>query len=99
MLRNIILSYAPLVLLALWLLFATVKFLYLRTKGLWQKNPELLWTSMLPYSKQEIKNAYHREVKHYYKFSNRVNKRFYIIIVFLIGLYLLFSIIGDKMQQ
>lgn len=79
MIRSLIVDNGPYILGLIILFFIVSKVYLLFTKGLGKNFTELFYLSLIPISKQGIKNTFQEKVKKYYKVSNKVNYFFYIV--------------------
>ncbi len=77
MIRNLIVENGPYFLGFIVLCFILTKIYLLFSKGLGRNFTELFYLSLIPISKQGIKNTFQEKVKKYYKTSNKVNYIFY----------------------
>jgi len=82
MIRNLIVDNGPYILVLIILCFILSKVYLLFSKGLGKNFTELFYLSLIPISKQGIKNTFQEKVKKYYKTSNKVNYFFYIVFAF-----------------
>jgi hypothetical protein len=89
MLRELIVQYAPLSILAVLVVFALAKFYIISSSGIRHHMFRIFVGSLEVLSRQQIKNTFEEELKHYYKSSNRVNTLFYSTIGLIVMVYLL----------
>lgn len=82
MIRSIIVDNGPYILGLIILCFVISKVYLLYSKGLAKNFTELFYLSLVPISKQGIKNTFQDKVKSYYKVSNKVNYFFYVVFAF-----------------
>jgi hypothetical protein len=87
MIRHLIVSYGHLGLFFIFLLFVVIKALYIARYGLWKHFTEIFFISLIPVSKQGLKNTFQEKTKKYYKKSNVVNYVFYIVFLIAIAGY------------
>lgn len=93
MIRTFIIDYMPIFLGFMVLLFISIKLYLIVSKGLAGKVLDIFFVSLVPLSKQAIKNTFQERVKKYYILSNKINVVFYIIIGAALLLYLLMKAI------
>jgi hypothetical protein len=89
MYRVLILEYAPKLLLVIFAISATIKWLKISSLKHTDNYTELFLRSFLPFSRDEIKNAYHESVKKFYRANNKANNLFYISVLGVGVLYAL----------
>ncbi len=77
MIRSLIVEIGPFALIFIVLAFFLTKIYMVYTKGLGKHFGEVFYVSLIPISKQGIKNTFQDKVKRYYKASNRVNYFYY----------------------
>ncbi len=87
MIRSLIVENGPYILAFVLLSFFITKVYLLYSKGLGKNFTELFYLSLVPISKQGIKNTFQDKVKRYYKVSNKVNYFFYIVFAFAALIY------------
>lgn len=79
MIRSLIVDNGPYILGLIILSFIITKIYLLYSKGLSKHFSEIFYLSLVPISKQGIKNTFQDKVKKYYKVSNKVNYFFYVL--------------------
>lgn len=89
MIRTFIIECMPIFLATVIILYISVKFYLIISKGLGAKLVDLFFVSLAPLSKQAIRNTFQERVKQYYKISNKINIAFYIVFGAAVLLYIL----------
>ena len=89
MIRHLIISYGHFGLFLILLLFVITKALYIARYGLWKHFSEIFFISLIPVSKQGLKNTFQEKTKKYYKKSNVINYVYYIVFLIAIAVYLM----------
>jgi hypothetical protein len=92
-LRELIVQYAPLAILAVLFVFALAKIYIISSSGVKHNLFRIFFGSLEVLSDHVIKNTFEEELQHYYKSSNRVNALFYCTIGLIIAVYVLMIII------
>jgi hypothetical protein len=87
MIRHLIVSYGHFGLLFLLILYVLTKSLYISKYGLWKHFSEIFFMSLIPVSKQGLKNTFQEKTKKYYKKSNVINYVYYIAFLVAIAIY------------
>lgn len=93
MIRTFIVDHMPLVLASVVVLFIVIKLYLIISKGLTGKVIDIFLVSLVPLSKQAIKNTFQEKVKRYYILSNKINTVFYVVLSAALLLYLLMKAI------
>ena len=81
MIKHIIAEYGHFGLLFIILIYTGVKAIYIHRGGLGKHFSELFIKSLVPISKQGIKNTFQEKIKKYYKKSNVINYCFYVVLI------------------
>lgn len=89
MIRHLVVHYAPLVAICIVSIYALVKLVVIRSFRLREDPLNLFINSFRIYSKQEIKNTFHSDLRRYLRYSNSINKFFYIMLVCIGMVYIL----------
>lgn len=92
MIRDLILEIAPILIIAVILIFSFMK-ISIISVSLNKNYFELFFTSFLFFNKVTIKNTFHERLKRFYKRSNQLNKIFYSILAVIIAIYLMMKAI------
>lgn len=93
MYRNLILTYAPILLIVVFSIFVLLKFMAIISSGLNRNYVQLFFVSLFPFSRQVVRNTFHEKLKVFYKKSNTLNSIFYLIIVCILAVYLLMKLV------
>jgi hypothetical protein len=93
MLREFVVHYTPLLILAVSIVFALAKIYILSSSGVRRNLFRVFLGSLEVLSEDVIKNTFEQELQHYFKSSNRVNALFYSTIGLIIVIYLLMVVI------
>lgn len=88
MIRTYIVEYTPIIVLVIIALFALTKLLIINMMGLREDPFRLYLNSHQVYSKQIIKNTFHKGIQRYYKLSNKINAAVYSGLAVLMVLYM-----------
>lgn len=88
MIRELITEYAYLVIALLVITFIIIKFVVIRIYGLKEEPLNVFMISLRILGRPVIDNTYFDQLQKYYKLSNRINKLFYGVIVFIAFLFL-----------
>lgn len=94
MIRHLIVSYGHFGLLLLILLYVLTKAFYISKYGLWKHFSEIFFVSLIPVSKQGIKNTFQEKTKRYYKKSNVVNYAYYGLFLVALAVYSMMHSLG-----
>lgn len=84
---NYYFEYIPIIIVGLAGVFACIKVIYIRLAGLRHNTSQIFLESFGIYSKQSIRNTFHKHLKNYYKSSNKINKLFYLLMLVMFALY------------
>lgn len=92
MIRNLIIEFAPMLVILLIIIFTIIKVSIISISM--NKNYfSLFLNSFWFYNRVTVRNTFHEKLKEFYKRSNRINKIFYIIFAIVIVVYLLMKAI------
>ena len=92
MIRAYIIQYAPIAIIILVGIFALVKLSVINLYGLREDPMRLYIESHRIYSRQVIKNTFHKARQQYYALSNKLNKLFYAGFICILLLYIFLSV-------
>lgn len=94
MYRIFIIEYAPMVLLMIVAISATVRIIKIASLKHADSYTELFLRSFFPYSRDEIKNTCHDSLRKFYKANNKFNNVVYMVLGGILVLYILMHIIS-----
>lgn len=94
MYRSIVLTYAPILLIVIFGIFVLMKFMAIISSGLNRNYAQLFFVSLLPFSRQVIRNTFHEKLKVFYKKSNTLNNIFYFIMFMVLAAYILMKLVS-----
>lgn len=94
MMRHMIVQYAPVAIAIILGLYILIKLLLINLLGLREDPFMLFLNSFQLYSRQVVKNTFHKTLQRYYKLSNKINVLFYLLGGGMLFLYLFVTFIG-----
>ena len=92
MLYNFLVENIPLAIFCTIGIFAFVKLITVKTTHL-PDSTHLFVESFGLYSEQYIRNTFHKNLKKYYKSSNKINALFYLFLAVMVGLYFFIKVL------
>ncbi|MCB9064391.1 MAG: hypothetical protein H6551_04530 [Chitinophagales bacterium] len=92
MIKNLIIDFSPVVLVALFVLFSVIKVSIISIE-LNKNYFSLFLNSFLFFNKVTIKNTFHERLKNFYRKSNKINTIFYVLFAIVIAMYILMKAI------
>lgn len=94
MVRSLIVEFGPFALAFIVLLFIFTKAYIVYSRGLGKHFSDVFYISLVPISKQGIRNTFQEKVKRYYKVSNKVNYFFYTLFALCTLVYGMMKVVS-----